>query len=154
MMRIYLDACTLNRFTDDQSQLRIRKEAEAMIEIVRLVSVGLVQWTACQILATELLRNTNEVKLREAMGLLDRAGQLTPLSGAAEKRGRELAALGYGYFDALHLACAEEAAVDALLTTDDRFLRKTARNLGNPAIRVMNPIDWLQEAQTWLQRKR
>jgi hypothetical protein len=88
MMRIYLDACTLNRFTDDQRQLRFRKEADAMIEIVRLVSVGLVQWTACQILATELLRNPNEVKLREAMELLDRAGQLTALSSAAEKRGR------------------------------------------------------------------
>ena len=28
-MKIYFDACSLNRLTDDQTQLRIRQEAEA-----------------------------------------------------------------------------------------------------------------------------
>jgi predicted nucleic acid-binding protein len=66
-----------------------------------------------------------------------RAGPLRPRSAAAEIRGRSLHDLGYGLFDALHLACAKEAAVDALLTTDDRFLRKALRGIGNPAVRVV-----------------
>ena len=153
-MKIYFDACALNRLTDDPDQLRVRTEAEAVVEIVRLISEGFVQWSASKVLMTELVQNPDETKLREAMGLLDRAGPLTPLSDTAAERARTLASLGYGLFDALHLACAEEATVDALLTTDDRFIRKAARGLGNPAIRVLNPLDWLQEAQRWLQPKK
>jgi hypothetical protein len=50
-----------------------------------------------------------------------------------------------GAFDALHLACAEQAMVDVLLTTDDRFTHQAGRLLGNPTIRVLNPVNWLQE---------
>jgi len=42
----------------------------------------------------------------------------------------------------LHLACAEQAQVDVLLTTDDRFLRRVQRGLGNSAIKVENPVNW------------
>jgi hypothetical protein len=56
-----------------------------------------------------------------------------------------LEALGYGAFDALHLACAEQATVDVLLTTDDRFIKQVARRLGKPTIRVLNPVNWMQE---------
>ena len=50
----------------------------------------------------------------------------------------------YGRFDALHLAAAEEARCDWLLTTDDRFLRKAARGTGQPSVRVRNPLDYLK----------
>jgi predicted nucleic acid-binding protein len=56
-----------------------------------------------------------------------------------------LEALGYGAFDALHLACAEQATVDVLLTTDDHFIKQVARRLGKPTIRVLNPVNWMQE---------
>lgn len=55
-------------------------------------------------------------------------------------RAMVLAGLGYGPFDALHVAIAESAGVDALLTTDDRMLKRTGRKLGNPRIRVENPV--------------
>jgi hypothetical protein len=42
----------------------------------------------------------------------------------------------------LHLACAEQAQVDGLLTTDDRFIRRVHRGLGDSAIRVENPVNW------------
>jgi hypothetical protein len=64
-----------------------------------------------------------------------------------------LATAGYGAFDALHLAHAEETQVDALLTTDDRFVRQTIRGLGNPMIRVVNPVEWVREVRIWLQSK-
>jgi predicted nucleic acid-binding protein len=53
--------------------------------------------------------------------------------------------LGYGAFDALQFACAEQAAVDVLLTTDDRFIKQVGRRLGKPTIRVLNPVNWVQE---------
>ena len=39
-VRVYLDACCLNRLTDDQSQARIRDEAAAVENILRLVRDG------------------------------------------------------------------------------------------------------------------
>lgn len=42
-------------------------------------------------------------------------------------------------------AAAESAAADVLLTTDDRFLKRTARKLGNPRIPVQNPLSWIKE---------
>jgi predicted nucleic acid-binding protein len=37
------------------------------------------------------------------------------------RRANDLQSLGYKPFDALHIACAEAARVDAFLTTDDRL---------------------------------
>lgn len=51
--------------------------------------------------------------------------------------------IGYGPFDALHLAIAEDSGADVLLTTDDRFTRQANRGLGNPTI-PMNPVNWLR----------
>ncbi|MBI3410260.1 MAG: hypothetical protein HY040_18120 [Planctomycetes bacterium] len=39
-MRIYLDACSLQRPFDDRSQPRINVEAEAVLTILRLVESG------------------------------------------------------------------------------------------------------------------
>ncbi len=60
-------------------------------------------------------------------------------------RAQNLVGLGYGPFDALHLAAAESAEADVLLTTDDRLLKRTARKLGNPRIPVRNPLSWIKE---------
>ena len=61
--------------------------------------------------------------------------------------GQQLNLLGYGKFDALHLAMAEEHNCDLLLTTDDRFLRSALRNLGNPSVRIENPLNYLKEVR-------
>jgi predicted nucleic acid-binding protein len=73
------------------------------------------------------------------------AGELLRPDSASIQRARTLEALGYGAFDALHLACGEQASVDVLLTTDDRFIRQAERRLGKPTIRVLNPVKWIRE---------
>lgn len=40
------------------------------------------------------------------------------VSAQDRQRGRELEELGFGAFDALHVACAESGGADALLTTE------------------------------------
>lgn len=52
---------------------------------------------------------------------------------------------GLRTFDALHLACAEAAGADVLLTTDDGFMRKASRGNGDPRVAVRNPLAWSQE---------
>lgn len=144
-MRICLDACVLNRLMDDQSQPRVRSEANAVQEILRMVSTEEMLWIASVVLESELKKNPNIQMKQDTLALLAFAGDLLIPRPITIERANALEEIGYGAFDALHLACAEDAAVDALLTTDDRFLRQAARNLGKPQVKVRNPVNWLQE---------
>lgn len=143
-LKIYLDACALHRLLDDQTQQRIRDEAEAVEAIFRLIATKQVQWIAGAILEAEILRNPN-VQIREDARMLLRFADEQPrLSNGIVTRATFLEQSGYGPFDALHLAMAENAGADVLLTTDDRFLKQARRGLGNPAVPVLNPLNWLQ----------
>jgi len=143
--KIYLDACALNRLTDDQNQSRIQTEAEAVERVLHLVWTGEAEWTASVVLEAEVRRNPNGAARNDALRLISLAGELLRPHRVSIERARALEVLGYGVFDALHLACAEQAAVDVLLTTDDRFIKQVGRRLGKPTIRVLNPVNWMQE---------
>ncbi len=58
-MKIYLDACALNRLTDDQSQSRVRAEAEAVERALQSVWKGEAEWKASIVLEAEIRRNPN-----------------------------------------------------------------------------------------------
>lgn len=58
-------------------------------------------------------------------------------------RVRALAAAGLEPFDALHLAWAEALRADALVTTDDRFIRRGTR--AATAVRLLSPLASVQE---------
>ena len=47
------------------------------------------------------------------------------------------------YKDSIHLACAEAAKADALLTTDKKFINNAKRIKTHT--RIMNPNKWLLE---------
>jgi predicted nucleic acid-binding protein len=83
----------------------------------------------------------------DALAMLPYAAEVRVPTPLVADRARALNALGYGEFDALHLAMAENSGVDLLLTTDDRFLRKAQRGLGEPSVRVANPLDYAQEVK-------
>lgn len=67
---------------------------------------------------------------------------------AEADRARHLEELGFGSFDALHIASAEKGRADVFLTTDDNLLRCARRNPGLLHISVENPVSWYQEAQS------
>jgi hypothetical protein len=71
---------------------------------------------------------------------------MAPLGVSEIERGQQLETLGFPEYDALHLACAEAAGADLLLTTDDRFRRLAARHADRLRVRVENPLTWLEEA--------
>jgi predicted nucleic acid-binding protein len=131
--------------TDDQSQSRIQTEAEAVERVLHLIWNGEAEWKASIVLEAEIRRNPNGAGRNDALRLISLAGELLRPHRVSIERARALEALGYGAFDALHLACAEQATVDVLLTTDDRFIKQVARRLGKPTIRVLNPVNWMQE---------
>ncbi|HEU4886207.1 MAG TPA: PIN domain-containing protein [Longimicrobium sp.] len=145
MIRIYLDTCCLNRPLDNQSQQRVRLESEAIIIILRRVARG--EWTmiGSGAIDDEIAANPDP-ELRDHVQSFARvATEYVTLNPDHGRRGRQLQAAGLQGHDALHLACAEAAGADVLLTTDDAFVRRARRVQQDVGVRVVNPLTWLEE---------
>jgi predicted nucleic acid-binding protein len=142
---IYLDVCCLNRPFDDQTQERIRLEAEAMMLILNRCQTGEWHLLGSKAIDDELKR-TSDVDRKQQMQLwVARANIKVSLTEQIKFRARELTALGFKDYDALHIACAELGKADILLTTDDRMLRLAARHSYLLQVKVENPLRWLME---------
>ena len=145
-LRFYLDACCLNRLTDDQSQLRVREEAEAIEHILRMVRQGLATWVSSTILDLEISRNPNQERRNDVNSLLTFASEIVRPETEDADRAAELQKLGISAFDALHLACAERGEVD-VFTTDDGLLSRARRHETALRVRAENPLSWYQELE-------
>ena len=62
-----------------------------------------------------------------------------------EQRALDLKKAGLRPLDALHVACAEKAKADILLTTDDALLNKYRKSRQLFKIRIENPLLWVTE---------
>jgi len=142
---IYLDVCCLNRPFDDQTQERIRLEAEAIRLIFEHCQSGEWLLLTSEIIDIEL-RRTPEGARKEQMWLWTTlAITKVNITEQIQSRGSELAKLGFKDYDALHIACAEAGYANVLLTNDDRMLRLAARHRNLLQVRVENPLQWLIE---------
>ena len=146
-MRLYLDACSLNRPFDDQSQVRVRLESEAVLAILERMEHG--GWTllSSAALEFELLQIPDPQRRARTLRLLSVARERMSISPHEAARAAKLRQThGLRALDALHLACAESLRADAFLTTDDRLIR-AARRTDAPALNltVANPLTWLTE---------
>ena len=144
-MRLYLDACCLNRLTDDQSQARVRNEAEAVEGILRLVREGQATWVTSSSLEIEISRNPDAERRHDVAALLAFSNEVVVPRSRSAERATFLQKLGFGTFDALHLASAEQGQADVFLTTDDDLLRRAGRYRNELRMRVQNPVSWYRE---------
>jgi predicted nucleic acid-binding protein len=124
----------------------VRLETEAVLGLVQLSILGELRWVTSDALELESSQNPDTDRRGEVDLLLRTATTRVAVGLHERQRGRELEALGFKAFDALHIACAERASVDALLTTDDRLWRRAQRETGKLAVRVENPAKWYPEA--------
>lgn len=143
MVKIYLDVCCLNRPFDDQTQERIRLEAEAILLILTQNQKDEIIWVSSEIVTLEVRQNPDAEGVRRVNLLLQSAQQEIVFGTAEQLRATELEALGFHAFDAMHLACAESGQVDCFLTTDDKLLRRAQRFARHLKIKVENPIHYL-----------
>jgi len=144
-MKIYLDACCLNRPFDDQTQDRIRLEAEAVLLILTHLEAGEWEWIGSEVLNFEIERTPDPERRHRVKLLMTCVHSLVFVGQAETKRAQQLETLGFHPFDALHLACAESGRADVFLTTDDRLLRLASRFSDQLHVRVENPLTWLKE---------
>ncbi len=144
-MKIYLDTCCLSRLDDIATNVRIQREAEAIETIIDYCSTGQWLWIGSEVLIFEVDNTPNPSKRFEVELRLRHLYQTVTVGSIENSRGLQLEILGFKWFDALHLACAESANVDVFLTTDDGILKRAKRFNSQLQVRVANPYEWLQE---------
>ena len=128
---------------DDQSQDRVRHEAEAVEGILRLLRAGQATWVSSAALEIEIGRNPDADRRHGVAALLAFSNEVVVPQSA--DRAAFLQTLGFGAFDALHLASAEQGRVDVFLRTDDGLLRRAERYRNELRVRVQNPLSWYRE---------
>ena len=145
--RIYLDMCCWKRPFDDQSQDRIRLETEAIVLIIEQYDRGQIALIRSAGLDLENDLNPREDRRQKVSELLDRCSKAQSVTSEVQARTAELTGIGFKPFDALHLALAEAARAEVLLTCDRRFLRTARRNCEKLRCRVVNPIEHIQQEE-------
>ena len=145
-MKVYLDNCCFNRPFDDQTQLRIHFESEAVKAILELCEQGTWNLICSKINHFEIAATPDEERRKKLQLCLAIATETIDLTPEITRRAKEFEASGLQAFDAMHLASAEKRA-DVLLTVDDKFLKKAA-SLPRCQIRISNPLKWLEEVFT------
>lgn len=125
--RVYLDVSALCRPFDDQAQMRIRLETDAVLLIlshVRSKNPTMIVSPAhrVEIAAIEDLEERKHLQL-----LLRENGTRGSFNlPTGRRRAEELTKQGLGVADAAHLALAEQALAD-FVSCDDRLLRQCRR---------------------------
>jgi predicted nucleic acid-binding protein len=139
-VRLYFDTSALNRPFDDLSVDRVRLEAEAVALLIGRVESGDVDWVSSEVLEFELSQNPDFERTWRIQVLLRFARQRVATSRVVVNRARALEQLGLRGLDALHVAAAESARADLLVTTDDRMVRRTRRH-ARIGVRVVYPTE-------------
>ncbi|MDO9302993.1 MAG: PIN domain-containing protein [Anaerolineales bacterium] len=144
-MKIYLDACCLNRPFDDQRQPRVHLESEAILLILQKLHQREWEWIGSEVLFYELAQ-TNDAERRERLLLLARqAHKVIETTEKILMQAEKLESSGFDGYDAIHLASAEQGKVDVFLTTDDNIQKISNRNKKLFSFIVTNPVKWLEE---------
>ena len=118
-----MDVCCYNRPMDDQTQMRIYIESEAVREILSKCEEGVWELLGSEVLILEISKNTRDENRQRVLSLLKNCvSEMYLLSEDVILRANELTRYNIKSFDSLHLAAAEYANADVLLTVDDKFI--------------------------------
>ena len=107
-MRIYLDNCCFNRPFDDQSQLRIKLEAEAKLKIQEEIRSRNLEMVWSYILDYENSKNPYEERRIQIQGWKKYSIQDIQKKPKIIKLAKQLNRNGLEKMDSLHIACAIE----------------------------------------------
>jgi hypothetical protein len=142
-MKVYFDSCIYGRHRDNQKDARIAAESIAIMTIINNAPINGHCILGSGAVGDELGRINNPSLRADLLGFyadtVDISVKLTP---ADDMRAQVFRAAGMGTTDSVHLAAAERAGADYLLTVDDDFERVvTTKNLSK--VKVMNPLTYL-----------
>jgi len=124
---IYLDICALNRPFDDQDQIRIRLETDAVLLILSHVRTRSIRMAVSPVHIKEATATPDLSRREHVLALLSEFGaEIDVDSGQVRQRVQHLLQSGFGVADAAHAAYAELSGSD-FVTVDDRLIRQLQR---------------------------
>ena len=141
MKTLYLDVCALCRPFDDQNQLRIRLETDAVFLILRRIEIGLYRAVVSPVHHSEIsaIRETRELlEIKSLLERLDNSCECNLI--IARHRTEGLIDMGFGIADAAHVAFAEQLA-EVFITCDNKLLKRCRQTLLR--IDAANPLEFI-----------
>jgi predicted nucleic acid-binding protein len=145
-VKIYLDLCAIQRPLDTPNQIRIVLESEAVLGIIALCDGGQVELLSSEALFYEGEQNSLPIRREHTFAVLSKAKSVIDVTETEKLRAGNLIAYGIKPLDALHLALAESGKADYFCTCDDKLLR-TAKQVRDLKVTVINPVDLVQEIE-------
>ena len=133
---------------DDLTFERVRRETDAVASLLAAAEEERAELVSSEYLEFEVSQNPDLDVKNRVLHLLRHCRAHVPMSMRIRERARELESIGLRGLDALHVAAAESAGVDALVTTDDRMLTRATK--AGAAVRV--PVALPQTALEMLAR--
>ena len=125
-------------------QIFLYTDNELVMLILELVEKASVELIGSEMLVKEMNDLADSYKRSVIQMMYELCSEEIKVTAAILDRAEEIRhCSNIKYKDSIHLACAEAAKVDALLTTDKKFV-----NNGNKIkidTRIMNPNQWLSE---------
>jgi predicted nucleic acid-binding protein len=96
------------------------------------------------IIMLELNRIFDEKKKKLALGIMETLSRAElSLTKEVELRAKDFQNYGVKIFDSYHLAIAEFAQIEHLITVDDQFINAAKRT--NAKVKVVNPMMFIME---------
>ena len=144
-MKLYFDICCYSRFYDDQGQLKIYMESEAILNIINVAKQNNDEIYGSPALDLEI-DQIEDIEKRDKIKYFyeQTITQKIDYTENVFNRVKELAEkTKIRTLDRFHLSFAEINSIDILLTTDAR-LEKACSKMGLN-IKVINPIKYLME---------
>lgn len=145
-MKLYLDACAIQRPLDDKSQIRVMLEADAIIHIIQRCEDGELELYSSDVLLYELSRITNLNRRNQVIECANIATAIISMNDDIAELAEDYVQQGVKQFDAFHLASAQLAQVDYFCTCDDKLLKKCT-SLSNLTIKVVAPLALVEEIE-------
>jgi len=145
-MRIYFDMCSLQRPLDDQTQLRVVVESQAVLGVLALCESGDAELIASDALVFENDANPDAVRRDFAAQAIGKATQFVGMDSHLRAQAQMFVNAGVKPLDALHVASAVAAQADFFCTCDDRLLKR-ARTLNTAPTKVVSPLELISELE-------
>jgi len=143
-MLIYLDTCAVQRPLDDQSQLRVRVEADILLAVIAAAEANELEVASSDVLRFETENNPVPARRNLARRVLALASADTASTPEVADRAKAYEKAGIKPLDAVHLASAVAVGANFFCTVDDTLLRK-ARTANTGATRVVSPMELMME---------
>ena len=150
-MKIYFDLNNYYRVFDDQTQLRIKGEANAVNRIFELVDSGKCQLYGSFALENENDRNSHLKNKMQVQVIFSKWSFCIKFDSQILEIAKKIIELTCaGTYDSLHLACASLNNCEYFITCDDRFIRTINANFDKlqgviGKIKIINPCDFIEK---------